>query len=390
MSGKAIAPCAVIRLSLRSYVSKQDMPTIQKIISVLETWAPLAYQEDYDNAGLLTGSPEWEVSGVLLTLDVTEEVVAEAIARGANLVVAHHPVIFKGLRRLNGASYVERTVMAAVKNDIAIYAIHTNLDNVATGVNRKIAEKLGLEHIRVLSPKPGELAKLSFFVPVANTQDVSDALFSAGAGTIGAYSECSFRVEGTGTFRPDASADPHIGTSGRLEEVKENRVEVMFPAYLQGKVLTALKAAHPYEEVAYYLQTLDNFNQEVGAGAIGELPEEMSTDGFLEMLKERMSLKVIRHTRPPGRKVRRVAVCGGAGSFLLRNAIKSQADVFVSADFKYHEFFDAEGKLMICDIGHYESEVFTKDLLFSYLSEKFNNFALYLSEVNTNPVTYHV
>lgn len=366
------------------------MTSIQKIISALEEWAPPAYQEDYDNAGLLTGRPEWEVSGVLLTLDVTEEVVNEAVAKGANLIVAHHPVIFKGLRRLNGTSYVERTVIAAIKNDIAIYAIHTNLDNVLTGVNMKIGEKLGLEMIRILAPKSGELAKLSFFVPVENTQNVLDALFSAGAGKIGAYSECSFRVEGTGTFKPHASADPHIGTSGRLEKVTENRVEVMFPVYLQGQVLAALKTSHPYEEVAYYLHTLENSNQEVGAGAIGELPEELTADEFLRVLKERMSLKVIRHTRLPGRKIRKVAVCGGAGSFLLRNAIRNGADAFVTSDFKYHEFFDAEGRLMICDIGHYESEVFTKDLLFSYLSEKFNNFALYLSEVNTNPVTYHV
>ena len=380
----------IIRLSLRSYVSKQVMPTIQKIMAALEEWAPPSYQEDYDNAGLLTGAPGWEVSGVLLTLDVTEEVVEEAIARGTNLIVAHHPVIFKGLRRLNGASYVERTVRAAVKNDIAIYAIHTNLDNVATGVNHMIARKLGLENVRVLQPRSGELAKLTFFVPVENTKAVSEAVFSAGAGKIGAYSECSFRGKGTGTFKPGDAAHPHIGTNGRLEEVGEDRVEVMFPAYLQGKVLAALKKAHPYEEVAYYLHTLENLNQEVGAGAIGELPEEMAAGEFLGALKERMALKVIRHTRPSGGKVRKVAVCGGAGSFLLRNAIQAGADVFVTSDFKYHEFFDAEGRLMICDVGHYESEVFTKDLLFSYLSEKFNNFALYLSEVNTNPVTYHV
>lgn len=366
------------------------MPTIQKIISGLEKWAPLAYQENYDNAGLLTGSPEWEVSEVLLTLDVTEEVVEEAIAKGANLIVAHHPIIFKGLRRLNGTSYVERTVITAIKNDIAIYAIHTNLDNVATGVNRKIAEKLGLEYIRILSPKTGELAKLSFFVPVENTQSVSEALFSAGAGTIGAYSECSFRVEGIGTFKPDASASPYIGTNGRLEEVKENRVEVMFPAYLQGKVLAALKSAHPYEEVAYYLQSLVNDNQEVGAGAIGKLPVAMAMDDFLDYLKEKMDLKVIRHTRPLDRKVEKVAICGGSGSFLLKDAIRSDADVFVTADFKYHEFFDAERRLMICDIGHYESEVFTKDLLRSYLSGMFRDLALHLSEVNTNPVIYHI
>jgi dinuclear metal center YbgI/SA1388 family protein len=366
------------------------MITLKKIIAELEKWAPLSYQESYDNAGLLTGSPSWEAKGVLLTLDVTEEVVAEAVRKGANLIVAHHPILFKGLRRLNGSNYVERTVIEAIKNDVAIYAIHTNLDNVATGVNRKIAEKIGLSGIKVLAPKTDELAKLSFFVPVAHTQSVLDALFAAGAGTIGAYSECSFRVEGIGTFRPGTEANPHIGEKDQLESVVENRVEVMFPAFLQHKVLAALRQAHPYEEVAYYLQSLLNTNQEVGAGAVGELPVEMEAADFLALLKDRMNLKVIKHTHPIPQKIKRVAVCGGSGSFLLKNAIGAGADVFVTSDFKYHEFFDAENRLMICDIGHYESEVFTKDLLFSYLSEKFDNFALYLSEVNTNPVTYHV
>lgn len=366
------------------------MITIKKIVSELEKWAPTAYQESYDNAGLLTGSPDREVSGVLITLDVTEAVVAEAIEKGANLIVAHHPIIFKGLRRLNGANYVERTVIAAIKNDIAIYAIHTNLDNVATGVNRMIAQKLALQDVAVLVPKARQLAKLSFFVPVAQTQSVLNALFEAGAGNIGRYAECSFRVEGTGTFRPDATASPHIGAAGQLEEVAENRVELMFPTHLQRRVLEALKDAHPYEEVAYYLQELENENQEVGAGAVGWLPEQMTMTAFLHFLKEKMQLNVIRHTQAPDKPVQKVAVCGGAGSFLLKDAIRGGADVFVTSDFKYHEFFDAEGQLMICDIGHYESEVFTKDLLFSYLSEKFDNFALYLSEVNTNPVTYHV
>lgn len=366
------------------------MVTIEKIISELENWAPTAYQESYDNAGLLTGSPEWMVSGVLLTLDVTEEVVAEAISKKANLIVAHHPVVFKGLRRLNGNSYVERAVITAVKNDIAIYAIHTNLDNVATGVNRKIAEKLKLKDIQILAPKTGELTKLSFFVPVESTQPVLDALFAAGAGSIGAYSECSFQVEGTGTFRPDGSARPHIGSQNQLASVKENRVEVMLPAYLKAKILSVLKQVHPYEEVAYYLQPLLNENQEVGAGAVGQLDPGLEMGDFLRFLKENMGLEVFKHTKPLDKKVRKVAVCGGSGSFLLKNAIRSGADVFVTSDFKYHEFFDAENHLMICDIGHYESEVFTKDLLYTYLLEKFDNFALYLSEVNTNPVTYYV
>lgn len=368
----------------------QHMIPLKKIIAALEEWAPSAYQESYDNAGLLTGSPDWAVKAVLITLDVTEEVVHEAVEKGANLIVAHHPIIFKGLKKLNGTNYVERTVIAAIKNDIAIYAIHTNLDNVATGVNYKIASILGLERVSVLAPKQGLLSKLSFFVPRENTQTVLEAMYQAGAGKIGDYSDCSFRVAGTGTFVPGAGAHPHIGAQNRKEEVQEDRVELMFPAFLENRVIAALKNAHPYEEVAYYVQALANENQEVGSGAIGLLAHEMTARSFLDFLKERLNIRVIRHTTAPGRMIQKVAVCGGSGSFMLKPARRAGADVLVTADFKYHEFFDAEGQIMVCDVGHYESEVFTKDLLFSYLSEKFDNFALYLSEVNTNPVTYHV
>jgi len=365
------------------------MPTIKKFIAELEKWAPPALQESYDNAGLLTGSPDWEATGALITLDVTEEVVQEAVRKNANLIIAHHPIIFRGLKKLTGSNYVERTVIAALKNDVAIYAIHTNLDNVITGVNRKIADRLGLGHVKILDPKKGNLRKLTFFVPVENTQQVLDALFETGAGSIGEYSECSFRVTGTGTFKPSQKANPHIGTQLKLEEVREDRVELMFPAYLEGAVVAALKKAHPYEEVAYYLHTLENQNQETGAGMIGQLPQPLSVAAFLDHLKFSMNLKVVKHTHFSG-TIQTVAVCGGSGSFLLRNALGDGADAFVTSDFKYHEFFDAEGRLMICDIGHYESEVFTKELLFEHLSDKFNNFALNLSEVNTNPVTYHV
>lgn len=366
------------------------MLPLKKIIAELEKWAPTTWQEGYDNAGLLTGSPDWVIKRALITLDVTEDVVQEAIQKNANLIIAHHPIIFKGLKKLTGHTYVERTLIAAIKNDIAIYAIHTNLDNVHNGVNRKIADKLGLLNPKILARKHGTLRKLSFFVPVENTSRVLDAIFQTGAGSIGEYSECSFRVEGTGTFKPSVNANPHIGTQNQLEQVAEDRVELMFPANLETKVIQALRNAHPYEEVAYYLHTLENENQEIGAGMIGELPHELSMLDFLKHLKESMNLRVIRHTHPPAKMVQKVALCGGSGSFLLKNALASGADVFVTSDFKYHEFFDAEGQLMICDIGHYESEVFTKELLFDYLSEKFNNFALDLSEVNTNPVTYHV
>jgi dinuclear metal center YbgI/SA1388 family protein len=364
------------------------MTFIKEILTELEKLAPLSYQEDYDNAGLLVGAPDTELTGILFTLDITEDVVEEAVRKHCNLIVAHHPIIFKGLKKLNGKNYVERTVIKAIKNDIALYATHTNLDHVVGGVNWQIAHRLGLQNIKVLAPKKQVLTKLAFFCPVENTRNVLEALFEAGAGEIGEYRNCSFRSEGLGTFLPGENANPAIGARGNLETVEEHRVEVMLPSHLQAQVLSALRRAHPYEEVAYYLSALENENQEVGAGALGELPEPMDTADFLAFLKDSMLTSVIKYTEPTGRKIRRVAVCGGAGSFLLRNAISARADVFVTADYKYHEFFDAEGRIMICDIGHYESEVFTKNLLHDYISGKFSNFALCLSEISTNPVRY--
>ena len=366
------------------------MPQIKDITRELEKLAPLAYQESYDNAGLIVGNPETEITGVLLTLDVTEEVVEEAKIKNCNLIVAHHPIIFKGLKKLNGRNYVERTIINAIKNDIAIYATHTNLDHVTQGVNWKIAERLKLQNVKILAPKNQILKKLTFFTPVSHTQLILDALYKEGAGQIGQYKNCSFRSEGTGTFLPLASANPAIGTTGQLEEVNEHRIEIMFPFHMESHILATLRKVHPYEEVAYYVHLLENINQEVGAGAIGDLSEAMDQNLFLQFLKEQMHLNVIKFTKPTNKIIKRVAVCGGAGSFLLPHAKSSGADVFVTADYKYHEFFDAENNIMICDIGHYESEVFTKDLLFTYLSGIFSNFALCLSEVNTNPVQYFV
>jgi dinuclear metal center YbgI/SA1388 family protein len=364
------------------------MPSIQQITQYLEALAPLAYQESYDNAGLITGSPHTEVSGILISLDCVESIVEEAIAQNCNLIVAHHPIVFKGLKQLNGKNYVERTVIKAIKHDISIYAIHTNLDNVQYGVNFKIAEKIGLQNVRILALKVQTLCKLTVFVPVAHTTDLLHALYEAGARQIGEYKNCSFSTAGIGTFKPSENARPYIGQANKLEEVSENRIEVILPQHLQGKVLAAMRQAHPYEEVAYYLQTVENQNQEVGAGAIGILPEAMEERLFLAYLKEQMRLKCIRYTPLSGKSVQKVAVCGGAGSFLLNAAIRQGADVFVSADFKYHEFFDAEGKIIIADIGHYESEVFTKELLVDYLQNSFKALKIIASCINTNPVQY--
>ena len=355
----------------------------------LETIAPLAYQESYDNAGLIVGDPAANLTGVLVSLDTTEAVVDEAIARGCNLIVAHHPIVFKGLKKLNGKNYVERTVIKAIKNDVAIYAIHTNLDNVAGGVNFTIAEKLGLQNVRILSPKAQVLSKLAVFVPADNLPAVLTAIWKAGAGRIDTYDHCSFRVGGTGTFRPLTGASPVVGRVGEDETVPEQRLEVLLPVHLEQSVVTAMTAAHDYEVPAYDLYPLNNKNQTVGSGAVGELPEPMSGKAWLGYLKNRMNLRVIRYTALPDQPVRRVAVCGGSGSFLLPDAIRAGANAFVTADFKYHEFFDAEGKLTICDIGHYESEVCTKDLIGRFLADKFLNFAVILSETDTNPVRYY-
>lgn len=364
------------------------MSKISDIIQKLESWAPKNYQESYDNSGLLTGNPSHEVTGVLITLDCIEAVIDEAIAKKANLIVAHHPIIFGGLKSLTGRNYIERTVIKAIKNDVAIYAIHTNLDNVHTGVNAMIAEKIGLSQTKILKPKNHTLVKLEFFVPKENTNQVLDAIHEAGAGNIGNYEECSFKINGTGTFKPTENASPTIGKGGTKENVNEDRVEVVLPQYRQGQVISALKKAHPYEEASYVITSINNTNQEVGSGMIGELNKPLDIQSFLKLLKERMGLNTIKYTVLDKQLIKKVAVCGGSGSFLLRTAMAQGADAFVTSDFKYHEFFDGEGKTMIADIGHYESEVFTKDLIGRYLSENFTNIATYLSEVNTNPVKY--
>jgi dinuclear metal center YbgI/SA1388 family protein len=364
------------------------MIKISQITDFLETIAPRNYQENYDNSGLLTGQPGWNVGSVLVTLDCTEEVVDEAIRQKCNLIVAHHPIVFKGLKKFTGQTYVERVIIKAIKNDIAIYAIHTNLDNVYQGVNKKIAELLGLTNLKILSPRKETLSHLITFVPKKNTEEVLDALHQAGAGNIGNYKNCSFVSGGTGTFMPTGDAKPHSGSIGKLEKAEEDRVEVIFPVYLEKQVLQALKKTHPYEEVAFYLTHLQNENQEVGAGMIGQLPVAEEPIDFLKRLKKVMRAACVKHTVLGTNKIKKIALCGGSGSFLVNQAISAGADLYISADFKYHEFFDAENKIIIADIGHYESEQYTKDLIVEVLKKKFPTFAIIFSEVITNPISY--
>ena len=365
------------------------MSKIKDIIQHLESIAPLAYQESYDNAGLIVGDASKTVSNILITLDVTEDVIEEAISKKCELIVAHHPIIFKGLKKLTGSNYVERTVIKAIKKDVAIYASHTNLDNIKNGVNAKIAEKLGLINTGILSPKSGYLAKLSVFVPQENATELKSALHKAGAGQIGEYKNCAFETAGKGSFLPSEQANPSIGTKGELETVDEYKLEVIFPIYLKNKILSAMKKAHPYEEVAYYLHQLENAYDDLGSGMIGDIETEMEPNDFFDYLKERMGLKVIKHTKELNRKIKRVAICGGAGSFLISQAKNKEADIYISSDIKYHEFFDADERLIVADIGHYESERFTNEIFYAILKENFANIALHLGQTVTNPIKYY-
>jgi dinuclear metal center YbgI/SA1388 family protein len=361
---------------------------IAEIISYLETIAHPLLQEDYDNAGLITGDASWECTGAIISLDATEDVVKEAIEKKCNLVIAHHPIVFKGVKKINGKNYVEKTIIRAIKNDIAIYAIHTNLDNVQQGVSGMMAEKLGLINCEVLAPKSGLLKKLFVFVPQQHALQVRNAIFEAGAGHIGNYSECSFNTPGTGTFTAGEGAKPFAGEIGKLQQEDEIKIETIFPSWLENKITSAMKAAHPYEEVAYDILPLENGHSHIGAGIAGELPEAMDETDFLQQIKEVFMVPVIRHTLLTGKQVKKVAVCGGAGSFLISNAIGVKADFYITADVKYHEFFDADGRLVVADIGHYESEQFTIDLLADFLREKFPTFAALKTGVKTNPVNY--
>lgn len=361
---------------------------ISEITSFIESIAPLAYQESYDNAGLLVGAPTDEADSALITLDVTEAVVDEAIAGGFKLIIAHHPLIFGGIKKLNGKTELERCLIKAIKNDIAIYAAHTNLDSVMGGVNSKICEKLGLTNCQILSPIKGQLKKLVTFIPTDQAEKVQQAIFEAGAGHVGNYDSCGYTLEGIGSFRGNENSKPFVGEKGNFHTEKETRFETIFPAHLQEKIIQALLSNHPYEEVAYDIYPLDNEFPLAGMGMIGELAEPMDEMEYLQFTKNEFQSAVIRHSPLLHKKVKKIAVCGGSGSFLIRQAIRSKATVFITGDLKYHQFFEAEGKIVLADIGHFESEQFTKEVFYELLTKKFPKFAIRLSAINTNPINY--
>jgi dinuclear metal center YbgI/SA1388 family protein len=365
----------------------QIMIQIKDIIHSLETWAPPSLQESYDNARLITGSLNVECTGALICLDSIECIVDEAIESKCNLIIAHHPIVFSGLKSLTGKTYIERTIIKAIQNNIAIYAIHTNLDSVSDGVSFEMARRLGLENIKVLEPKGSLISKLVTYVPESHVSEVRDALFAAGAGKIGAYDECSFVTQGFGTFKPNEQANPFLGKIGERHSEKESRLEVLVPNWLKNNIYKALQVAHPYEEVAYEFMLTENLHQQIGFGAIGNLPQAINKDELLNLVKTTFGGS-LRYTHSSKETIHRIALCGGSGSSLLKRAISAGADCFITADVKYHQFFDALEHLMFIDIGHFESEQFTINLIHEFLNKKFPNFAARLTVNSTNPIHY--
>lgn len=361
---------------------------VKEVADILEDWAPLSHAEGFDNVGLLTGNKDDDVSGILITLDCLENVVDEAIDKGCNLIITFHPIIFSGLKSLAKNDYVSKTVVKAIKNDIAIYAIHTALDNAYNGVSYEMARKLGLKNVSTLTPKTGIIQKLQTYVPDKSIEQVREALFKAGAGQIGNYSECSFSSDGSGTFKGNEESNPVLGEKGKRSLEPEKMLSVTFEKHLRSKVLVALREAHPYEEVAYEVTTLENEHQKVGMGTVGDLSEPLSRKRFLEKIKSTFKTGVVRHSEGSSKgKIHKVALLGGSGAFAIDAAKAAGADAYVTADLKYHDFFKA-GDLFLCDVGHYESEQYTKDLLHRHLSKKISNFAVLCAEAQTNPVNY--
>lgn len=362
--------------------------TVSQVASIIESFSPLGLQESYDNAGLAIGSPSAVVKGILISLDVTPEIIDEAIATGCNLIIAHHPIIFNGLKRITGATLTEKTVIKAIQNGIAIYTAHTNLDSAWGGVSHVMAEKLNLTNIEVLAPADSQLVKLVTFAPTSEVHKVRQALFDAGAGNIGNYDNCSYNTEGQGTFRGNESTKPFVGEKGKLHFESETRIEVVVPKPILNKVVSAMKVAHPYEEVAYDIYHLGNKNPRAGLGVIGLLKNPINTEDLLHAIKPIFNCTHIKHSNIVKSQVKKVALCGGSGSSLLSHAISQNADVFITADIKYHGFFETENKILLVDIGHYESELYAIDIFYELLTKNLPTFAIRKTSLNTNPINY--
>lgn len=361
---------------------------LHKILPTLEEMAPLQYAEDFDNVGLLVGNANQDITGILVCHDALESVIDEAIEKQCNLVVCFHPILFSGIKKITGKNYVERAILKAIKNDIAIYAVHTALDNHKKGVNKIFCDALGLTNTKILVPKANFIKKLVTYTIPENATQLRNALFDAGAGKIGNYEDCSFNSQGIGTYLGNEDSNPEIGNRFEFVENTEIKIEVTFEKHLESKILQTLFKNHVYEEVAYEIYSLDNLHQNIGLGMVGEFENALTETEFLNFVKEKMQCGGIRHSELTGKPIKKVAVLGGSGSFAIKKAIASDADAFLTADLKYHQFYEAEGKLLLADIGHFESERFTKNYIVDYLKEKITNFAIVLSDKNTNPVQY--
>lgn len=363
------------------------MATVREITNYIEQKYPLCYAENFDNVGLLVGNFDWEITGILIALDTLEAVVEKAIAKKCNFILSFHPIVFSGLKKITGADYVQKTIIKAIKNNIAIYAIHTALDNHFQGTSHKIANILHLKNQQILIPQKNTLRQLVTYVPSEKLNFVREYLFEKGAGNIGNYKNCSFNFQGIGTFFPTENAHPNFGKIGMQHSEKETALSLIFPKHLQKEMINALKEMHPYEEVAYQILALENENQEIGMGILGVLSEPMNEQDFLKFVKEKMKTKCIRHSKILNKKIKKVAVLGGSGSFAIEKAKQKKADAYITADLKYHDFYKAENTILLMDIGHYESEHFTKELLHDFITKKFTTFATVLYE-NTNPINY--
>jgi dinuclear metal center YbgI/SA1388 family protein len=361
---------------------------LYEIITLFEKEAPVAYQESYDNSGLTTGNPDMEISGALLCIDITMEVLHEAIEKGANLIISHHPVIFSPIRKITGKTTVEKMLITAIQHNIALFAAHTNLDNVISGVNNKICDKLELQKRKILVPATSKLNKLVTFVPAGYLEKVRTALFEAGAGSIGNYDLCSYSSSGQGSYRPGENTAPFAGEKGKMHYEEETRLETIFPVVYKQRIIDALLKAHPYEETAYDIIPLDNQFDRVGSGMIGELPEETGEIEILHHIKKLFHCFVLRHSALRNKPVKKIAVCGGSGSFLIENAVAAGADLFVTGEIKYHQFFDAGDQIVLADMGHFESEQFTIEIFYDILIKKLPNFAIHFSRIKTSPIYY--
>lgn len=361
---------------------------LKTIVDLLNTYAPPAFQESYDNSGLSIGDAECEVTGILITLDITPDVLKEAEAKHCNLVISHHPLIFRPVKSLTGKTVQEQIIIQAIRSNLCIFSLHTNLDSIAGGVNTVLADQIGLANQKILRPRKGLLKKLVTFCPDSHAEQVRQAIFSAGAGMIGNYDSCSFNASGTGTFKPNVNARPFVGETAKLHFEPEIRIETIFPGHLENAIKSALIESHPYEEVAYDIYPIENEFPLAGSGVIGELKRESSFGNFLQLIKEKLNLSHVRYVEGKSKKINKVAVCGGSGTFLIADALAARCDAFITADIKYHDFQDAAGQLHLIDAGHFETEILSRDLIKNILSEKFPKFAVHTSMVNTNPIKF--